>query len=43
MNKPELLFDYVGHLPECPTWAHEEQALYWTDILECEIHRFQPH
>lgn len=24
-------------------WAHDEQALYWTDILECEIHRFQLH
>lgn len=36
------LFDYVGHLPECPTWSEDESALYWTDILEQEIHRYHP-
>lgn len=40
MNKPELLFDYIGHLPECPTWDHNSQTLYWTDILEREIHGY---
>lgn len=40
MNKPQPLFDYVGHLPECPSWDRETQTLYWTDILEREIHSF---
>jgi sugar lactone lactonase YvrE len=40
MAEPQLLFDYTGHLPECPTWSEEEQALYWADILEGEIHRY---
>jgi len=29
-------------LSECPTWSAAEQALYWTDILQCEIHRYHP-
>lgn len=32
MTTPHVLFDYVGHLPECPTWSEDESALYWTDI-----------
>ena len=42
MSEPQPLFDYTGHLPECPTWSASEQALYWTDILQCEIHRYHP-
>ena len=42
MNKPEVLFDYIGHLPECPTWDAKTQTLLWTDIIEQEIHRFCP-
>ncbi|EJJ9678834.1 SMP-30/gluconolactonase/LRE family protein [Salmonella enterica] len=42
MTTPHVLFDYVGHLPECPTWSEDEGALYWTDILEKEIHRYHP-
>ena len=40
MAEPQLLLNYTGHLPECPTWSAEEQALYWADILEGEIHRY---
>lgn len=40
MAEPQLLFDYTGHLPECPVWSESEQALYWADILEGEIHRY---
>lgn len=40
MAQLQQLFDYTGHLPECPTWSEDEQALYWTDILEREIHRY---
>lgn len=36
------LFDYNGHLPECPTWCEQSQTLYWTDIVEREIHQFNP-
>jgi len=42
MTSPVALFDYLGHLPECPTWDAQTQSLYWTDILEKEIHRYQP-
>lgn len=42
MAELERLFDYTGHLPECPTWDAAEGALYWTDILEKEIHRYHP-
>lgn len=42
MTTPHVLFDYVGHLPECPTWSEDESALYWADILEQEIHRYHP-
>lgn len=40
MAEPQPLFDYTGHLPECPTWSEAEQALYWADIIEGEIHRY---
>lgn len=42
MHKPEPLFDYQGHLPECPTWYSSTQSLYWTDILQKEIHCYRP-
>lgn len=42
MHKPEPLFDYQGHLPECPTWDSSTQSLYWTDILQKEIHCYRP-
>lgn len=40
MAELHTLFDYTGHLPECPTWSDAEQALYWADIIEGEIHRY---
>ncbi len=40
MAQLQTLFDYTGHLPECPTWSDQEQALWWADILEGEIHRY---
>jgi len=42
MAQPQPLFDYTGHLPECPTWSEPEQALWWADIIEGEIHRYHP-
>ncbi|MBV7405875.1 SMP-30/gluconolactonase/LRE family protein [Enterobacter sp. ENT03] len=38
----DVLFDYHGELPECPTWDADSQTLYWTDILRQEIHHYQP-
>jgi xylono-1,5-lactonase len=29
-------------LGEGPVWVAREQALYWTDIIGCRIHRFEP-
>ena len=43
MNKLEILCDYIGNLPECPTWDPISNSLLWTDITEQEIHRFTPH
>ena len=42
MTVLQTLFDYTGHLPECPTWSEDEQALYWADIIEGEIHCYHP-
>ena len=43
MTNPQLLLpDYRGHLPECPTWDRDSACLYWTDILENQIHRVNP-
>lgn len=41
MCKPTPLFDYIGHLPECPTWSAENNTLYWTDIIEKQLHSYQ--
>jgi len=30
-------------LGEGPLWSPKEQALYWVDILNRRLHRFQPH
>lgn len=37
-----ILSDYTGILPECPTWCPSRQTLFWTDILRKEIHRYHP-
>ncbi|ABM03847.1 gluconolactonase [Psychromonas ingrahamii 37] len=42
MNKPKVLFNYIGHLPECPTWDATTHSLLWTDIIEQQVHRFFP-
>jgi D-xylonolactonase len=33
----------ICHLAECPIWNDTEKALYWTDILEKRIWRYNPH
>ncbi|BDH44851.1 gluconolactonase [Salmonella enterica subsp. enterica serovar Choleraesuis] len=42
MAEATPLFNYTGLLPECPTWCHSRQALFWADILRKEIHRYHP-
>jgi sugar lactone lactonase YvrE len=36
----ELLFDSKGKLSESPQWSSAEQALYWVDIENGLLHRF---
>ena len=33
----------ICHLAECPIWNAGEKALYWTDILEQRIWKYDPH
>lgn len=42
MKTPEVLFNYIGNLPECPTWDATTNTLMWTDITAQQIHRFSP-
>ena len=42
-NNPTPIVDYLGELPECPTWDADTQSLFWTDILKKQIHRYQLH
>ncbi|MGH6612361.1 MAG: SMP-30/gluconolactonase/LRE family protein [Burkholderiaceae bacterium] len=38
----ELVLDAHASLGECPVWSEREQALYWADINEPALHRFDP-
>jgi len=40
-SKAELLFDAKGKLSESPQWSSAEQALYWVDIENGLLHRFE--
>jgi sugar lactone lactonase YvrE len=37
----EVLVDVKGQLSESPQWSSEEQALYWVDIQNGLLHRFE--
>jgi sugar lactone lactonase YvrE len=39
-SQAELLFDAKGKLSESPQWSSAEQALYWVDIENGLLHRF---
>jgi sugar lactone lactonase YvrE len=39
--RSELLFDAKGKLSESPQWSSTEQALYWVDIENGLLHRFE--
>jgi sugar lactone lactonase YvrE len=36
------VLDARASLGECPVWSREEQVLYWVDINEPALHRFDP-
>jgi sugar lactone lactonase YvrE len=38
----ECLLDYAAKTGESPTWSVREQALYWIDIKQPALHRFDP-
>ncbi|KHE67686.1 SMP-30/gluconolactonase/LRE family protein, partial [Halobacillus sp. BBL2006] len=38
----ELIVDSKSLLGEGPTWDREKELLYWVDILQKEIHRYDP-
>ncbi|HEY6456060.1 MAG TPA: SMP-30/gluconolactonase/LRE family protein [Steroidobacteraceae bacterium] len=38
----ECLVDYAAQTGESPTWSVTEQALYWIDIEQPALHRFDP-
>lgn len=39
---PELLVEQSSSTAECPLWHQEEQALYWVDIPNAKLFRYQP-
>lgn len=38
----ECVLDYAAQTGESPTWSVREQALYWVDIQQPALHRFDP-
>ncbi|NDH98047.1 MAG: hypothetical protein EBZ17_11450 [Actinobacteria bacterium] len=38
----DVAIDIPARLGECPVWSALDQALYWTDIEACVVHRFDP-
>src|SRR5437660_1741777 len=36
------VLDARASLGECPVWSAREQVLYWVDINEPALHRFDP-
>jgi sugar lactone lactonase YvrE len=41
-HEVELALDARATLGECPLWHERRKKLYWVDILEKEIHEFDP-
>jgi len=38
----ERVGDTVNTLGECPVWSSKEQVLYWADIEQRQLHRYDP-
>lgn len=41
MNELICVWDAKAELGEGPVWHQEEQALYWVDIIQSNLHRFR--
>lgn len=41
--KVQSIHNPICHLAECPIWNYREKKLYWTDILEKRIWKYDPH
>ena len=41
MNNLTCIWDAKAELGEGPVWHEEEQALYWVDITQSNLHRFR--
>ena len=41
--KVQSIHNPICHLAECPIWNYTEKTLYWTDILEKWIWKYDPH
>ena len=42
MTDIRCILETRARIGECPVWSAGEQALYWVDILEPALHRFDP-
>lgn len=42
MNKVNCIWDAKAQLGEGAVWHQGEQALYWLDIINSKLHRYQP-
>src|SRR6185437_11792162 len=38
----ECVLDYTAKTGESPTWSVREQVLYWIDVKQPALHRFDP-
>jgi sugar lactone lactonase YvrE len=41
-HQPDVVLETPMQLGECPLWHPRESALYWIDIEECAVHRYNP-
>jgi sugar lactone lactonase YvrE len=39
----QCVLPWQANVGECPVWSPQESRLYWIDILEKRVHRFDPH
>ncbi len=42
MDEIEVVLDAGAAIGESPTWSQSEAALYWIDVKEPALHRYQP-
>ncbi|NRA37899.1 MAG: SMP-30/gluconolactonase/LRE family protein, partial [Planctomycetes bacterium] len=42
MSEVKAVIDFQARLGEGPMWHEKEQVLYWVDIDEKKVHRYDP-